>query len=269
MRHVRFLCVLPLAVAMLSRAGAQDAAESRPATQPAAESAPASRAEIRQRHPRLGIRVDAAALERHRTARVDQVAAGSPAERAGVKVGDVLAKVDGREIHDDKSYREAMSRKRPGESVLIVVRRGSDEIDLEATLDERPSRAEPDAILIQHVLIGCGDRAKPDKSGKKRTVEEARKLATEVMVKAKNGADFGALVRAHSEDPGSVSKNPPGSYAMVGDGKPKVPPDATEKSGMVPGFSAVAFALEVGDVAMSPYDPELSPYGFHVIKRVK
>ena len=161
-----------------------------------------------------------------------------------------------------------MSRRRPGDVVSVRIRRGSDEFDADVTLADRPFRTEPESVVIQHCLIGCGERA-PTPAGKARTVEQARKLAGEIAAKAKNGADFGELVKSYTEDQGSVAKNPPGSYTLVQDGKPKPVPDAYEKSGMVPGFSAVAFALEVGDVATAEYDVTLSPYGFHVIKRIK
>jgi parvulin-like peptidyl-prolyl isomerase len=89
------------------------------------------------------------------------------------------------------------------------------------------------------------------------------------MLKAKNGADFAELVRSYSEDPGSIRNDPPGSYVLANDGKPKPVPSAIDRATFVPGFTAVAFSLDVGDVAMSAYDPELSPHGFHIIKRVK
>ena len=77
------------------------------------------------------------------------------------------------------------------------------------------------------------------------------------------------LVKSYSEDAGSVGKTPPGSYVIMQDGKPKPTPDAQSWSSWVPGFSAVSFALDVGDVAMTVPDPELSPFGYHVIKRIK
>ncbi len=36
----------------------------------------------------------------------------------------------------------------------------------------------------------------------------------------------------------------------------------------VPGFADLAFRLEPGEVALLPYDPETSPFGWHVIKRL-
>jgi hypothetical protein len=39
------------------------------------------------------------------------------------------------------------------------------------------------------------------------------------------------------------------------------------KDGMVAGFGYLCFTLAVGEVQIVPYDPETSPYGYHVIKR--
>ena len=249
---------------------AQDSAASQPAeTRPAAATRPESRpAEARGKHPRIGVRCDAVALEKQGVARVEAVVAGSPAERAGIKVGDVITKIGDDEIRDDKSYRDSMSRRKAGEAVPLTIRRGGQMLDLVVTLPERSTFTEPESIVIQHVLIGCGPQA-PTPAGKSRTVEQARKLAEEIAVKAKNGADFGELVKSYSEDTGSVKKTPPGSYGLVQDGKPKPTPDTYEKSGFVLGFSWTAFMLDVGDVGISAYDPDLSPYGFHVIKRIK
>lgn len=266
MRLDRTVLAASALLAFLSPALAQD---SKPASAPAAETAPSSRpAEVRARHPRIGVSCDSTALEKEHVARVDSIQTGSPADRAGIKVGDVILKVGGDEIRDDKTYREAIGRKRAGEVVPVVVRRGGGEQTLEITLVERLARTEPENVMVQHVLIGCGERA-PTPAGKKRTVEEAKKLAEDILLRAKNGADFGELVKTYSEDAGSVSKTPPGSYTIMQDGKPKPTPDARGWSEWVPGFSVVSFSLDVGDVAMTTADPELSPFGFHIIKRIK
>ena len=41
------------------------------------------------------------------------------------------------------------------------------------------------------------------------------------------------------------------------------------RSGMVKGFSDAAFGLSVGNVGISNYDPKTSPFGWHIIKRLK
>ena len=38
---------------------------------------------------------------------------------------------------------------------------------------------------------------------------------------------------------------------------------------MVPAFGNVGFKLAVDEIGVADYDPTTSPYGWHVIKRVK
>ena len=97
----------------------------------------------------------------------------------------------------------------------------------------------------------------------KRTETEARALAQQLLAKLKAGADWGAAKRANSEDP-----PPGGPYGMANRG---VRPASGEVSRdkMVPAFGDVGFGLAVGEIGLAPYDARTSPFGFHIIKRVK
>eukprot|EP01062_Namystynia_karyoxenos_P005530 TRINITY_DN11925_c0_g1_i1.p1 TRINITY_DN11925_c0_g1~~TRINITY_DN11925_c0_g1_i1.p1 ORF type:complete len:1762 (+),score=470.37 TRINITY_DN11925_c0_g1_i1:82-5367(+) len=55
--------------------------------------------------------------------RVSSVAAGGPAERAGVRRGDAILELAGSAITSRESFREAARRIRPGESAALLVRR--------------------------------------------------------------------------------------------------------------------------------------------------
>ena len=79
---------------------------------------------------------------------ITKVLPGSPAEAAGVKVGDVLLQVDGRPIDQDGNYEDERFGKislahyvstalQPGKSVSIVVWRDGAEVPLEGTLAPR------------------------------------------------------------------------------------------------------------------------------------
>jgi parvulin-like peptidyl-prolyl isomerase len=120
--------------------------------------------------------------------------------------------------------------------------------------------AEPEHIEVQHILIGFSGSV----PGKRitRTKDEARELAYGILSKAQGGDDFDALVRKHTDD------SPPGIYGMSNRG---VQPARGEyaREGMVGAFGDVGFTLEVGDYGVADHDPRTSPYGFHVIKRVK
>ena len=122
----------------------------------------------------------------------------------------------------------------------------------------------PDHIEVQHVLIGFQGSI-PGKTVT-RTKDEAEKLAQDVLARARKGESMDALVQQYTDD------QYPGIYDLANDGvTPRVDPNNPEykRSGMVKGFSDAAFGLSVGNVGIANYDPKTSPYGWHIIKRVK
>ena len=126
------------------------------------------------------------------------------------------------------------------------------------TVKPKRSGPEPDHILIAHVLIsfqGAGTKAT-------RTQAAAEKLAGEILAKAKKGDDFNKLIRDFSDDPGE------GVYGLANFKVNPVSPEY-ERKGMVPAFGDVGFSLEVGEVGLATYDARKSPYGWHIIKRLK
>ncbi len=78
-----------------------------------------------------GISVDKGAL-------IEQLVADSPAEKAGLRVGDVIIRFKGREIKDVADLVRAIRGSEIGEKVEIVFVRGDDTITTSARLVERP-----------------------------------------------------------------------------------------------------------------------------------
>jgi foldase protein PrsA len=118
---------------------------------------------------------------------------------------------------------------------------------------------EPERITVQHILIAfTGSPA----SKKPRTQEEARKLAYELLERARKGEDFDALVKEHSED------RYPGTYSMVNNGVQPGPGEFA-RGRMVAAFGDTGFPLKVGEVGIADFDPKKSPYGWHIVKRLK
>jgi parvulin-like peptidyl-prolyl isomerase len=120
-------------------------------------------------------------------------------------------------------------------------------------------RPEPQRVTVQHILIsfaGTGTAAT-------RSREAAEKFAGEIYKRAENGEDFGWLVKTYSDDPVA-----PGIYAMC---NAEVTLQAGEynRKSMVPAFGNLGFKLKVGRIGMAPYDPQASPYGWHILKRLK
>ncbi len=68
---------------------------------------------------------------------ISGVVAGSPAEKAGLKKGDVLLAIDGVELKGLRSFSVFLGKRSAGDSISIRVRRGDDEIVVEATLVAR------------------------------------------------------------------------------------------------------------------------------------
>src|SRR5205085_4966609 len=87
------------------------------------------------RHAYLGIRIaDVSA-----GARVTQVVAGSPAAKAGLKVGDVITTFDGKPVASADVLTAAVSNAKSGQTVTITIRRGGATKHLTATLGVQPS----------------------------------------------------------------------------------------------------------------------------------
>jgi len=77
-----------------------------------------------------------------RGALVNQVEPGSPAERAGLRQGDVITEVQGRRVSDGNELRNAISNIAPGTSVPIKVVRDGRASDVSAKLDELKARTD-------------------------------------------------------------------------------------------------------------------------------
>src|SRR5262249_32082022 len=65
---------------------------------------------------------------------------GSPAEKAGLRAGDIILKFGDKTVKNVYDYTYALQDHRPGDRVAVVVRRGSETLTLMATLAARPER---------------------------------------------------------------------------------------------------------------------------------
>ncbi|HZW34599.1 MAG TPA: M20/M25/M40 family metallo-hydrolase, partial [Isosphaeraceae bacterium] len=69
--------------------------------------------------------------------KLEAVSAGSPAEKAGLKGGDIITGFDGKPISTINDYMESLRRHKPGDTVEILVKRDGKEVKLKATLGSR------------------------------------------------------------------------------------------------------------------------------------
>lgn len=129
-------------------------------------------------------------------------------------------------------------------------------------IEELIQRGEKDVdtIEVQHLLVAHGGAGI---GGVTRSKEEAEKLAAELYARIKDGADFDALVKEHTDD------SHPGIYGMTTTGNADPNKGVYPRTGMVAAFGDVGWKLDVGEVGVAPFDASSSPYGWHIIKRTK
>jgi serine protease Do len=114
------------------------------------------------RRPLLGIRVsdvtavdaEAYGLARVFGAEVNGVEAGSPADRAGLRPGDVIVRLDSDPIADATRLTTWLALRRPGDVVRLGILRAGKELSLHATLGEFPRAPE-----------GAARRGAPERTG--------------------------------------------------------------------------------------------------------
>lgn len=83
----------------------------------------------------LGVRIDGEA----KGCKIAEVVDGSPANKAGMKINDTIAKLDGRNIESMDDLSRALRRKKPGDEVTVEVKRGEETVSLKVTLVKRGS----------------------------------------------------------------------------------------------------------------------------------
>src|SRR6202522_804418 len=100
----------------------------------------------------------------------------------------------------------------------------------------------PEEVKVRHILI------KVDKDADAKTDAAAKQKAEDLLKQIKGGADFAALAKANSEDPGSKEQG--GELGMI------------QRGVTVPPFEKAAFALQPGQIS----DVVKTDFGYHIIK---
>lgn len=74
---------------------------------------------------------------------VNEVVAGSGAEDAGLRKGDIITAIDGAKTNDASILTEKIAQKRPGDKVTISYKRNDSDKKVEVTLKNRVGKSEP------------------------------------------------------------------------------------------------------------------------------
>jgi Do/DeqQ family serine protease len=69
---------------------------------------------------------------------INEVLRGGPADKAGVRLGDVLLEVEGRRISDPNSVLNAVAALAPGSPARLKLKRKGEDVDLTVTVGRRP-----------------------------------------------------------------------------------------------------------------------------------
>src|SRR5712692_6525510 len=136
---------------------------------------------------------DSFGLKKAQGALVSAVEPKSPADKAGVKTGDIILSVDGRTIENSIDLPRVIGESRPGTPVSLKIWRQGETRELSASLGEAPAEkvAKAESEL----------KAKPGKLGlavRPLTQEERKQLETEggLLVEQSEGPAARAGVRA-------------------------------------------------------------------------
>lgn len=109
--------------------------------------------------------------------RVDVVGPGTPAEGAGLRVGDIIQAVDDTPIQGSKGLREALAKTRPNQTIRLRVLRSGQTLDLEARLAARPlavirpEKLDPFSFLmtlarVDDAELGCRPPSREEPAGR-------------------------------------------------------------------------------------------------------
>jgi S1-C subfamily serine protease len=81
-------------------------------------------------------------LDKMTGAYVQRVVKGGPAERAGVKDGDVVVSIDGKSVQSSEAFREILGGMKPEQNVRVELLRDGNRQTISVTLGSRPNLSE-------------------------------------------------------------------------------------------------------------------------------
>ncbi len=95
---------------------------------------------------------------------VMQVTANSPAEKAGLQMGDIITAVNGQAVDTDHPLNEVISQAKPGDTVELTVQRGTQKQTLKVTLGTNPDNSSAPYLGIRFTMFETPTRT-PGQTG--------------------------------------------------------------------------------------------------------
>ncbi|HKU90736.1 MAG TPA: DegQ family serine endoprotease [Steroidobacteraceae bacterium] len=174
---------------------------------------------------------DAFGLDRPRGALVGQVIEGGPAEKAGIKTGDVILSVDGKPVERSTQLPSVISAIKPGDSAKLEVWRDRSVKNVSVKVDE----FKEDIQKVSNTRSGGDEPAKADKLGL-----SVRPLGEE---ERKSADTRGYLLVEDVDGPAAQAGVRPGDVILGVNGK-TVKSVAELRSATTSGSKTVAILLE-------------------------
>jgi len=131
-------------------------------------------------------------IKEHGGAVVMMVGAGSPAEKAGIQLEDVIVSINGQKVDNSSRLRLIVSGTKPGTVIPIELLRGGKRVTMNATLEALPEEALSE--------VGGGTRAIPRTGAAGTPKENVGELVTGVTVQTLTPA-----LRERHDVPANVS----------------------------------------------------------------
>ena len=76
-------------------------------------------------------------------AKLTQITAGGPSEKAGLMVGDVIQSINGKPLANYRAVTDAVKDKKAGDKLLVKIARATEVKEIEVTLEKRPAPSRP------------------------------------------------------------------------------------------------------------------------------
>lgn len=112
-------------------------------------------------------------LEKNKGELVRQVVSGAAADKAGIKAGDIVLSVDGKDVNKEQSLAYLVSRIAPGKSVEIALLREGKPTKIRATIGNRPSESAIAANQFNRRSPAKPDVDTPNEGSAERTLYDA------------------------------------------------------------------------------------------------